>query len=106
MINGISNNNNRPAFTGMNIRSVQNFIPDITPELAEKVSAHMNREIPKDYLSMMIKGGNILTHSVEIQGGLKIPIGEVTYKGSQDTAEKIEFLYEVADLIKKGNLYI
>ena len=106
MINGISNNNNRPAFTGMSIRSIQNFIPDISSELAEKVSVRLNKEMPKDHLSMMMKGGKTLTHLVEIEGGQKIPIGEVTYKGSSDSAEKIEFLYDIAELIKKGILYV
>lgn len=105
MINGISSYNNSPTFKGMSIKSVQNFIPDISPEMAEKVSTRLNDIIPHDHLEMVLKGSKTLTHSVDLDNGMRITIGEVKYKGNPEPLEKVEFLYDVADMIKKGTVY-
>jgi hypothetical protein len=42
MIDRISNYKNTPSFTGMSVRSVQNFIPGITKEAAENIAIKTN----------------------------------------------------------------
>ncbi len=105
MINRISSYNNSPAFTGMSARSIQNFIPGITPEAAARLSKTLADVIPTDELTTMIKGSNYISHSVKY-GDESYEIGTLNYKGKEDVIKKIEYLQSVAEEIKKGTLYV
>ncbi len=105
----ISNNyqtNNYVAFKGMNPANIKRFIPKISDEMANKVSKHLDNEIPCHVLEILEKNDNTrITHSIKNEF-FAFPVGEIKYPAGHDTvAEKINFLCELAKKIKNGTLY-
>ena len=104
MIDRISSYNS-PAFTGMSVDSIKNFIPGISTEAAGSLSRRLAGIIPTDELTTMIRGSNYISHSVKC-GDTSYEIGTINYKGKEDVMQKIEYLQNVAEEIKKGTLYV
>lgn len=104
MITRISSYNTRPAFTGMSVRSIQNFIPGISNEAAQKLSKNLAETLPEDELTTMLTGSNYIAHSVKFNNNY-YDVGSLRYGGSENIADKIKYIKDIAELIRKGTLY-
>ena len=98
-------NNNSTSFTGMTPKHLKRFIPELSLESAEKLSARLDKQLPNDEFQITEKQGNRLTHLMKLPGGFNLPVGEVIYSGPNTKAAKLNFLDALIQKVQSSTLY-